>query len=87
MGASVASITATLSKDFIILVITSVAIASPVAYYFMHSWLEDFAYRINISISVFAIAGFAAVFVALLTISFQAIKAAIANPVKSLRTE
>jgi len=62
-------------------------IAFPVAWYAMNSWLENFAYRINISWEVFAAAGIAALLVALVTISFQAIKAAIANPVKSLRAE
>ena len=87
LGASVANITAMLSKDFLKLVFISVLIASPLAYYGMHKWLQDFAYRINISWWVFALAGLVAVFIALFTVSFQAIKAAISNPVKSLRTE
>jgi ABC-type antimicrobial peptide transport system permease subunit len=87
LGASVASVTGLISKDFIKLVIISILVASPVAWYIMHSWLQDFSYRINISWWIFFIAGLVAVFIALATISFHAIKAAIANPVKSLRTE
>jgi putative ABC transport system permease protein len=62
-------------------------IASPLAWYFMHKWLQDFAYRINIGWYVFIITGIVAILIALITISFQAIKAAVANPVKSLKTE
>ncbi|MDP4264631.1 MAG: ABC transporter permease [Bacteroidota bacterium] len=87
LGASVANITAMLSKDFITLVLIALFIASPVAWYFMNQWLQDFAYRVSISGWVFIAAGAAAVFIALLTVSFQAVKTAIANPVKSLRTE
>jgi putative ABC transport system permease protein len=87
LGASVPNIVQLLSKDFVVLVIVSILIASPIAYYVMHKWLQDFAYRINIEWWVFAIAGFMALLIALLTVSFQAIKAAVANPVKSLRTE
>lgn len=87
MGASVSGIVNLLSKDFLKLVLISFIIAAPVAWYFMHSWLNDFAYRITISWWVFILAGALAVMIALITISFQAIKAAIANPVKSLRTE
>jgi len=87
LGASIANIATMLSKDFVVLVIISLLIASPVAWYFMNQWLQSFAYRISISGWVFILAGLAAVFIALITISFQAIKAAIANPVKSLRTE
>jgi putative ABC transport system permease protein len=87
MGASVSNIVNLLSKDFLNLVFISFFIATPVAWFFMHQWLEDFAYRINISWWIFAAAGVTAVFIALITISFQAVKAAIANPVKSLRTE
>jgi len=87
LGASVQSVVALLSKDFLKLVLLSAVIAFPVAWFSMNKWLEDFAYRISIGWSVFIIAGFAALLIALLTISFQAIKAAIANPVKSLRTE
>ena len=87
LGASVVSISSMLCKDFLRLVIISFVIASPIAYYFSHQWLQDFVYRTDISWWVFAIAGALVIFVALATISFQAIKAAIANPVKSLRTE
>jgi putative ABC transport system permease protein len=87
MGASVQNIVRLLSIDFIILVILAVIIASPVAWYFMNKWLNDFAYRISIEWWVFGLAGISAILIALVTISFQAIRAAIANPVKSLRTE
>jgi putative ABC transport system permease protein len=87
LGASVAGIATLLSKDFLKLVLISIVIASPIAWFLMHKWLEDFAYRISIGWWVFAIVGFVAVLIALLTVSFQAIKAAVANPVKSLRTE
>jgi putative ABC transport system permease protein len=87
LGASVANIAAMLSKDFVMLIIISIIIASPIAYYFMHQWLNDFAYRTNISWWVFMLAGLSAIFIGLVTVSFQAIKAAIANPVKSLRME
>jgi putative ABC transport system permease protein len=87
LGASVSNIVMLLSKDFIRLVVVAFVIASPVAWLVMHRWLQDFAYRINIEWWVFAIAGLLSIIVALATISFQAIKAAIANPVKSLRSE
>ena len=87
VGASVFQITALLSKDFLKLVLISFIIAVPVAWIGMSKWLEDFAYRINISVWVFVVAGICAIAIALLTISFQSIKAALANPVKSLRSE
>ncbi len=87
LGASVSNIVILLSKDFIRLVIIAFVIASPVAWYIMQNWLQGFAYRINISWWIFFIAGLLAVVIALATVSFQSIKAAIANPVKSLRTE
>ncbi|HEY6978639.1 MAG TPA: FtsX-like permease family protein, partial [Chitinophagaceae bacterium] len=87
LGASVSNIVMLLSKDFIKLVLIAFIIASPVAWYIMHTWLQDFAYRINISWWIFIAAGLLALIIALLTISFQSIKAAVANPVKSLRTE
>lgn len=87
LGASVSGIAALLSKEFVKLVLISIVIASPVAWWLMNSWLGDFAYRINIRWWVFVLAGLLAVFIALITVSFQAIKAAIANPVKALRTE
>ncbi len=87
LGASVSNIIGLLSKDFLKLVIIALIIAAPLAWYFMHHWLQDFAYRINIGWWVFAITGMVAVLIALITVCFQAIRAAIANPVKSLRTE
>jgi putative ABC transport system permease protein len=87
LGASVAQIVQLLSKDFVLLVILGIVIASPIAYWAMNKWLQDFAYRINIEWWVFALAGILSIAIALLTVSYQAIKAAIANPVKSLRTE
>jgi len=87
LGATIASITQLLSKDFLKLVLVAFLIAVPVAYWLMHKWLLNFAYRTEISWWVFAFAGVVAIIIALATVSFQAIKAAIANPVKSLRTE
>jgi putative ABC transport system permease protein len=87
MGASVKGIINLLSKEFLTLVVLSFFIAMPVAWYFMHAWLKDFAYRTDISWWVFVLAGILALLIAITTVSFQAIKAAIANPVKSLRTE
>jgi len=76
-----------LSKDFLKLVLLALLVASPVAGYFMHQWLQNFAYRIHIGWWIFGLAGLLALMIALLTISFQAVKAALANPVKNLRTE
>jgi len=87
LGASTENVVLLLSKDFITLVVISLVIASPVAWYFMNKWLQDFAYRISISWWMFVIAAIVAIGIAFITVSFQAIKAAIANPVKSLRTE
>ncbi|MGF7037141.1 ABC transporter permease [Mucilaginibacter lappiensis] len=87
LGASVPGIVNLLSVDFLKLVIASFFIAMPLAWYFMHKWLQDFAYRIDISWWVFVLAGILAIMVAIATISFQAIKAAMSNPVKSLRSE
>jgi putative ABC transport system permease protein len=87
LGASVSSIVALLSKDFLKLVGIAVLIASPLAWLAMHKWLQSFAYRIHISWSVFVITTLAALLIALITIGFQAIKAALANPVESLRSE
>jgi putative ABC transport system permease protein len=87
LGASVHSIVKLLSADLIKLVLIAILIASPVAWFFMSKWLQDFAYRINITWWMFMLAGLMAIIIAITTISFQAIKAAIANPVKSLRTE
>jgi len=87
LGASVSGIASLLSKDFLKLVIISCVVAFPVAWLMMNSWLQNYQYRITINWWIFLIAGVVAVLIALLTVSFQAIKAAIANPVKSLRTE
>ncbi len=87
LGAGTFTITKLMAKDFIRLVLVSVVIAFPVAWYGMSKWLNDFAYRIDMHWWMFAIIALAALVIALLTVSFQAIKAAIANPVKSLRTE
>src|SRR5450432_309447 len=87
LGASITNITALLSKDFVKLVIIAIIIASPIAWYFMNNWLRGFNYRIQISWRVFALAGTTAIAISLITVSFQAVRAAIANPVKSLRSE
>jgi putative ABC transport system permease protein len=87
LGASVAGIVKLLSADFMKLVFLAFIIASPLAWYFMNKWLQDFAYRININVWLFVIAGASAIGIALLTVAWQAIKAAVSNPVKSLRTE
>jgi ABC-type antimicrobial peptide transport system permease subunit len=87
LGASVASITALLSKDFLKLVITAFLIAIPISWYAMNEWLHHYAYNIGIEWWIFALAGMLSIFIALATVSFQAIRSAIANPVKSLRTE
>ena len=87
LGASVTAITAMLSKDFVKLVIIAIVIATPVAWWGMYKWLQDFAYRITISWWMIAVAAIVAIVIALITISFQSIKAALMNPVKSLRTE
>ncbi|HUQ96558.1 MAG TPA: FtsX-like permease family protein, partial [Chitinophagaceae bacterium] len=87
LGASVSGIVNLLSFDFLKLVLLSFLIAGPLAWYFMHRWLEDFAYHTSINVWVFMLAGSTAVAIALFTVSFQAIRAATANPVKNLRTE
>jgi putative ABC transport system permease protein len=87
LGASVSNVVVLLSKDFLRLTLIAIVIAFPVAWYFMNKWLEDFAYRINISWTIFLMAGLSTLIITLATISFQAIGAAMANPVKSLRTE
>jgi putative ABC transport system permease protein len=87
LGASVGNIVLLLSRDFIGLVLLAFVIASPITWFIMHRWLQDFAYRIDIEWWVFALAGFLSLVIALATISFQAIRAAMANPVKSLRSE
>ncbi|MCE6992431.1 ABC transporter permease [Dyadobacter sp. CY323] len=87
LGASVGSIVTLLSQDFLKLVLIAIVIASPVAWYGMRNWLQDFAYHTEINWWVFALAGFVSIAIALFTISFQSIKAALMNPVKSLRSE
>jgi putative ABC transport system permease protein len=87
LGSSVAGILRLLAFDFMKLVVVAIIIATPASWYFMNKWLQDFAYKINIGWFVFVLAGLLAIVIALLTISFQSIKAALANPVKSLRTE
>ena len=87
LGASVGSIVTLLSKDFLKLVLIAIVIASPIAWYAMNRWLQDFAYKIDMPWWVFALAGALAVGIALLTVSFQSVKAALMNPVKSLRSE
>ncbi len=87
LGASVSGITTLLSKDFLQLVAISCIVAFPLAWWMMHSWLQNYQYRIEISWWIFLAAGTSAILIALITISFQSVKAAIANPVKSLRTE
>jgi len=87
LGASVSEIVAMISKDFLGLVLIAFVIAFPLAWWMMNKWLQSFAYRINISWLVFVLAGVLTIFIALVTVSFQAIRAAMANPVRSLRSE
>jgi hypothetical protein len=87
LGATVGGITALLSKDFVKLVCIAIVIGSPIAWWTMNKWMENFAFRINISWWMFAVAGVIAIMIALVSVSFQAIKAALANPVNSLRSE
>jgi len=87
LGASVQNVLLLVSKEFLVLIAIAFLISIPVTWFAMHKWLQDFAYRIHISIWIFGITGIAVLLIALITISFQAIKAAIANPVKSLRSE
>ncbi|MET4081823.1 putative ABC transport system permease protein [Pedobacter sp. UYP30] len=87
LGATVTNVTALLSADFVKLVLLSIVIATPIAWFAMQKWLQGFAYRTNLSWWIFALAGIIALLIALATVSFQAIKAALANPVESLRSE
>ena len=87
LGATAGNIVYLFSKEFIILIAVAFVIATPIAWYFMNQWLQNYAYRINISWSIFLVGGIAAIVIALATLSFQAIKAALANPVKNLRSE
>jgi ABC-type antimicrobial peptide transport system permease subunit len=87
LGASVQQVWLLLSKDFIVLVLISCLIAAPISFYFLHNWLMHYDYRISIGAGVFVLGGLMALLITIITVSFQAIKAAIANPVESLRTE
>ncbi len=87
LGASITNITTLLSKDFLLLVFISCLVAFPLAWWMMHNWLHNYKYRIEISWWIFLIAGIVAILIALITVSFQAIKEAVANPVESLRSE
>ncbi|MCO5234955.1 MAG: hypothetical protein M9933_01700 [Chitinophagaceae bacterium] len=87
LGATAGGVVYLFSKEFVVLIAIAFTIATPVAWYFMNQWLHDFAYRITIQWWMFVIAAITAGIIALLTVSYQAIKAAMANPVKSLRTE
>ncbi len=87
LGASVMQIVTLLSKDFLKLVVVSIVLSAPIAYYIMHTWLQGFAYQTNITVWVFVMAGVAATVIALLTVGYQSVKAALANPVKNLRSE
>jgi len=87
LGASVFSLWRLLSREFVVLVIISLLLASPVAYYFMNEWLQDYQYRIKLNWVIFGIAGIGALLITLFTVSFQSIKAALMNPVRSLRSE
>jgi putative ABC transport system permease protein len=87
LGATVPDIVSMLSTDFIKLVLLASLLAFPFAWFWMNKWLEDFAYRVSIGWWVFLVAGFAAIAIAVITVSFQAVKAALRNPVKALRTE
>lgn len=87
LGASVANLWALLSGDFVLLVVISCLISIPIAYYFLNDWLLKYQYRTEMSWWIFAAAGFGAMAITLITVSYQAIKAALMNPVKSLKTE
>jgi putative ABC transport system permease protein len=87
LGASVQQITQLLSKDFVTLVVIAILVATPIAWWVMNKWLQDFAYRTKMDPWIFIFAGLLAVMIAVLSVGLHAIKAAISNPVKSLRTE
>jgi ABC-type antimicrobial peptide transport system permease subunit len=87
LGAGVVTLWRMLSTEFVVLVLLSCIIAAPIAWYYLHNWLSNYDYRIEIKWQVFVMAGVAALIITLLTVSFQAIKAALSNPIKSLRTE
>ncbi len=87
LGASVGNIVYMFSKEFSILITISFVIATPLAYFFMKNWLQDFAYRINLGVGVFLLAIVISMLIAWLTVGYKAIKAAVVNPVRSLRSE
>ena len=87
LGASVAGITGLLAKDFMKIVFVAFLLASPIAWWAMNTWLDDFAYRVDLQWWIFALAGVGAVVIAFLTVGFQSVRAALANPVRSLRSE
>ncbi len=87
LGASVMNLWGLLSKDFVVLVSIAVGIAAPIAWYFLNGWLENYPYRTEISWWIFAVSGVGALVITLLTVSFQSVKVALRNPVKSLRSE
>jgi ABC-type antimicrobial peptide transport system permease subunit len=87
LGASVSNITGLLAKDFIKLVLVAFFIASPIAWFAMNKWLEGYNYKVNIGWTVFALAGTVSVLIALMSVSYQSIRAAMTNPVKNLRSE
>lgn len=87
LGASVSNITMMLAKDFLLLVVIAIVVATPIAWYAMHTWLQNYAYRIGIGWWVFVLSGMLAILIAFFTISFQSVRAALANPVRSLRSE
>ncbi len=87
LGASITTIAAMLSLDFIKLVFIAILISLPAGWFLMNKWLQDFAYRVNIQWWILPLAGFTAILIAIITISFQSIKAALSNPVNSLRSE
>jgi ABC-type antimicrobial peptide transport system permease subunit len=87
LGATVSSLFGLLSSEFLLLIVTALLVASPVVWFVMNNWLQSFAYRMPIPWWIFAVAGSLIIFIAMATISFQIIKAAVANPVKSLKNE
>ena len=87
LGASVGHIIYLFSKEFTILILVAFAIAAPVAYFFMHKWLQDFTYRIPLSATIFLVSIIGSLAIAWITVGYRSVKAAIINPVKSLRTE
>jgi ABC-type antimicrobial peptide transport system permease subunit len=87
LGATAGNIVFLLSKEFTLLIVIAFVVASPIAYYLMHNWLQDYAFRIDIGIGVFLVTMFASVIIAWITAGYRAVRAALVSPVKSLRTE